>query len=252
MQEPSTFLISLAAVFVISFMKGAFGGGFAIMGIPLLALAMDPIEAGAMLAPLFVAMDFFALRYWSPSTWSKPDLRALLPALVLGITLGTWLLNVLDGRAVSILIGIVTLTFAARWYIGDGQVAHRQRSFVGAAVAGTASGVTTMVAHSGGPPLAMYLLPLGLPKNIYAGTTSLFFTAGNLLKLLPWLWLGATAGVPWGLMLLVLPAVPFGVWAGWRLHKNLEQKTLYRVLYALLILVAIKLIGDGVGGYWMT
>ncbi|AJG22590.1 INTEGRAL MEMBRANE PROTEIN (Rhomboid family) [Cupriavidus basilensis] len=36
-----------------------------------------------------------------------------------------------------------------------------------------------MVAHSGGPPLAMYLLPLGLGKEVYAGTTSMFFTVGT-------------------------------------------------------------------------
>ena len=70
-------------------MKGGFGGGFAIIGIPLLALVMDPLTAGALLAPLFVAMDLFALRYWRPKTWSKPDLTLLLPGLVAGIALGT-------------------------------------------------------------------------------------------------------------------------------------------------------------------
>lgn len=249
MADPATLIISVAAVFVIAFMKGAFGGGFAIVGIPLLALVMDPIEAGAMLAPLFVAMDLVALRYWSPSTWSKPDLKALIPALVVGIVLGTWLLGVLDGRAVAILIGSVTLLFAARWYLGGGQMVPRQRSFVAATAAGTVSGITTMVAHSGGPPLAMYLLPLGLPKNIYAGTTSLFFTAGNIIKLFPWLWLGAVAGAPWLLMLFVLPAVPIGVWAGWRLHERLDQGTLYRLLYALLVLVSAKLIWEGISGF---
>ena len=49
-----------------------------------------------------------------------------------------------------------------------------------------------MVAHSGGPPLAMYLLPLGLGKHVYAGTTSMFFTVGNLIKAAPWLALGAS------------------------------------------------------------
>lgn len=60
--------VALLAVGVIGFMKGAFGGGFAIIGIPLLALVMDPIAAGSLLAPLFVAMDVFALRYWRPRT----------------------------------------------------------------------------------------------------------------------------------------------------------------------------------------
>ena len=49
---------------------------------------MDPVTAGGLLAPLFIAMDLFALRYWKPSTWSKPDLVLLLPGLVIGIGFG--------------------------------------------------------------------------------------------------------------------------------------------------------------------
>ena len=72
----------LAAVFLIAFMRGAFGGGFAIVGIPLLSLVTDAVTAGALLAPLFVAMDVAAIRYWKPSTWSKPDLAVLVPSLL--------------------------------------------------------------------------------------------------------------------------------------------------------------------------
>jgi hypothetical protein len=85
----TTVLIAFAGVFLICFMKGAFGGGFSIVGIPLLSFVMDPVTAGGLLAPLFIAMDLFALRYWKPSTWSKPDLALLLPGLVIGIGLGS-------------------------------------------------------------------------------------------------------------------------------------------------------------------
>jgi hypothetical protein len=84
----ATILVTFAGVFLICFMKGAFGGGFSIVGIPLLSIVMDPVTAGGLLAPLFIAMDLFALRYWKPSTWSKPDLLALLPGLVTGIGFG--------------------------------------------------------------------------------------------------------------------------------------------------------------------
>ena len=69
----TTDFIAFAGVFLICFMKGAFGGGFSIIGIPLLSIVMDPVTAGGLLAPLFIAMDLFALRYWKPSTWSKPE-----------------------------------------------------------------------------------------------------------------------------------------------------------------------------------
>ena len=106
-----------------------------------------------------------------------------------------------------------------------------------------------MVAHSGGPPLAMYLLPLGLSKEVYVGTTSIFFTVGNAIKTVPWLLLVKPAGNVWILMALCLLAIPFGVWAGWRLHRRLDQRQLYMACYALLIVTALKLLWDGVSGY---
>lgn len=245
----STILIAFAGVFLICFMKGAFGGGFSIVGIPLLSFVMDPVTAGGLLAPLFIAMDLFALRYWTPSTWSKPDLVLLVPGLVVGIGLGYVLFRVLDHRAVAIVMAVVTLIFVGLWFFSDAKVTIRPRSTPKAVAAGLASGVTTMVAHSGGPPLAMYLLPLGLSKEVYAGTTSLFFTVGNATKAVPWLLLVRPSGNIWIVMAICLLAIPSGVWLGWRLHGKLDQQQIYRACYGLLVVTALKLLWDGVSGY---
>jgi uncharacterized protein len=244
-----TITVAFAGVFVISFMRGAFGGGFAIIGIPLLSTVMDPVTAGGLLAPLFVVSDIYALRYWKPSTWSKPDLRLLVPALVVGIGFGTAIFEALDHRAIAIIMAALTLAFVGLWFFRGAAVTIRPRSSPKAIAAGLASGVTTMVAHSGGPPLAMYLLPLGLTKEVYAGTTSLFFTVGNATKALPWLLLSMPTAPVWTLMALCLPAIPAGVWLGWRLHGRLDQRQLYRVCYGLLVVTATKLLWDGITGY---
>src|SRR5262249_55797527 len=97
----ATILAAFAGVFLICFIKEAFGGGLSIVGIPLLSIVMDPVTAGGLLAPLFIAMDLFALRYWKPSTWSKPDLVLLLPGLLIGIGLGYLVFRVLDHRAIA-------------------------------------------------------------------------------------------------------------------------------------------------------
>ncbi|MCK1279534.1 sulfite exporter TauE/SafE family protein [Bradyrhizobium sp. 61] len=245
----ATVIIAFCGVFLICFMKGAFGGGFSIVGIPLLSCVMDPVTAGGLLAPLFIAMDLFALRYWKPSTWSKPDLVLLLPGLVIGIALGYLLFRVLDHRAVAIVMAVVTLSFVGIWLVSDPKVVIRPRSSPKAVAAGLASGVTTMVAHSGGLPLAMYLLPLGLSKEVYAGTTSLFFTVGNAIKAVPWLLLVRPAGNVWIVMAACLFAIPSGVWLGWRLHGKLDQRQIYRAWHGLLAVTALKLLWDGVSGY---
>jgi uncharacterized protein len=245
----TTILIAFAGVFLICFMKGAFGGGFSIVGIPLLSIVMDPVTAGGLLAPLFIAMDLFALRYWKPSTWSKRDLALLLPGLVIGIGFGYLLFRVLDHRAVAIVMAVITLVFVGLWFFGGSQESIRPRSSPKAVAAGLASGVTTMVAHSGGPPLAMYLLPLGLGKEVYAGTTSLFFTVGNAIKAVPWLLLVRPAGNVWILMAACALAIPGGVWLGWRLHGRLDQRQIFRACYTLLVVTALKLLWDGISGY---
>ena len=245
----ATALVAFAGVFVICFMKGAFGGGFSIVGIPLLSIVMDPVTAGGLLAPLFVAMDLFALRYWKPSTWSKPDLVLLVPGLVVGIGCGYLLFRFLDHRAISIVMAATTLMFVGLWFFAGAEVVTVARSTPKAITSGLASGVTTMVAHSGGPPLAMYLLPLGLSKEIYAGTTSLFFTVGNATKAVPWLLLVKPTADTWTLMAICLLAIPAGVWLGFRLHGALDQRQVYRLCYGLLVVTALKLLWDGVSGY---
>ncbi|NIJ65991.1 hypothetical protein FHR20_002953 [Sphingomonas leidyi] len=245
----ATILVAFAGVFLISFMRGAFGGGFAIIGIPLLSLVMDPVTAGGLLAPLFIAMDLVALRYWKPSTWSRPDLKLLVPGLVIGIGFGYLVFQMLDHRAIAILMAAITLAFVGLWFVRGADVTVRPRSTPKAIAAGFTSGITTMVAHSGGPPLAMYLLPLGLSKALYAGTTSLFFTVGNATKLVPWLLLSQPGAKTWQLMGICLLAIPTGIWAGWRLHGTLDQRQVYRACYGLLVVTALKLLWDGISGY---
>src|ERR1700675_3726795 len=124
----ATVLIAFAGVFLICFMKGAFGGGVSIVGIPLLSFVMDPVTAGGFLAPLFIAMDLFSLRYWKPSTWSRPDLRLLVPGLVLGIGAGYVLFRGLEHRAIAILMAAITLIFVGLWLVRGGEVVVQPRS----------------------------------------------------------------------------------------------------------------------------
>lgn len=249
MPELLTFCVAALGVFLIAFMRGAFGGGFAIIGIPLLSLVMDPISAGALLAPLFIVMDVFALRYWSPGTWSKPDVVRLVPAALVGIAGGFLLMRSIDVHLTAIVIALVTLAFAGHWLIGGGVPETRRRSTSKALMWGTIGGVTTMVAHSGGPPLAMYLLPLGLAKAVYAGTTSIVFTAINLAKAGPWLVLGQPGRGLWILTALCVPVVPLGIHMGWLLHERLSHRQMYRACYGLLVVTACKLLWDGLRGY---
>jgi uncharacterized protein len=50
-------LLGLATTFVIAGRKGALGGGLAVLRIPLPSLAIDPVDAAIIVAPLVAFLD---------------------------------------------------------------------------------------------------------------------------------------------------------------------------------------------------
>lgn len=244
--DPLFYIVGWAATLLIAIGKGAFGGGLAILGIPLLALVTDPLSAAIIIAMLVSIMDLFALQSFGISTWSKPDLVWLLPGLIAGIGIGYVVFLEVDPRIVTLIIGVTTLVFTAHWF-AKGRLAPAGTLPVApipALLAGTASGFTTFVAHAGGPPVAMYLLARGLSKTSLVSTTVAIFTLGNWLKLPPYITLGLGRPETLWAALVLAPAAPLGIWLGRIVHKKLEQKALFFWCYVLLSLAALKLTVD--------
>jgi uncharacterized protein len=250
--DPLFYIVGLATTLVISLSKGAFGGGLAIIGVPLLSLVMPPIEAAIVVAPLVSFMDIFALGSFGPKTWSKPDLAWLMPGLLAGIALGYVFFALVDADLVGLAIGAITLSFTADYFL-RGRLAPaggHPTSAPFALLAGTASGFTSFVAHAGGPPAQMYLLWRGLDKTRFAGTNLALFTLGNFVKLFPYgllMWAHPNTFVS---AVLFAPAIPLGVWAGKWLHDRLEQRRLFFWCYVLLTFAAAKLIFDATRAYF--
>jgi uncharacterized protein len=244
--DPWFYVIGGVTTFLMGLAKGAFGGGLAIIGIPMLALVVDPIAAAIIVAPLVLFMDLFAVRAFPPSTWSKPDLSWLSIGMVAGVAVGWLVFESVDPRYVVLMIALVTLGFTLRWFLKD-RIAPPAGHGVepGRAIGlGAIGGFTTFIAHSGGPPIAMYLLGRNLDKAVYAGTTVAVFMLGNLLKIGPFIKLGMER--PWTLMgaLALAPIAPLGVWFGKVLHDRLDQKKLYFWCYVFLLMTGLKLFWD--------
>lgn len=248
--SPAFWLVGGLTIFVIAASKGAFGGGAASLGVPMLSLIMDPISAAIVVAPLISVMDMFTLRTFGPSSWSKPDLAVLMPGLLLGLGLGWLAFEWIDPRLVALMIGTISLAFALHWFW------KRRRRMEPAAkpvsgplgfVAGAASGFTTFIAHAGGPPVAMYLMRRNLGKTLFVGTTAAFFTLGNLIKLGPYGIMMTTRPDTLAGALLLVPAVPFGVWLGLRLHRHLSYDGIMLATNLLLIFGGGRLVWQSLG-----
>lgn len=249
--DPAFWLVGGVTIGIIAFSKGAFGGGAASLGVPMLSFVIDPIGAAIIIAPLVFAMDMFTLRAFGPSSWSRPDLRVLLPGLLVGLGLGWLMLARLDARWVGFSIGLVSLAFALHWFWRRARktaVAVRPVEPALGVLAGLASGFTTFIAHAGGPPVAMYLIRRGLDKRLFVGTNTAFFTLGNLLKLGPFGLLMASRPDTAAAALMLAPVIPLSVRAGIALHQRLNQDAILILTNALLLIGGARLLHVAIAG----
>ena len=253
--DPLFYVVGYATVFAISFLKGGFGGGFATLGIPFLAFVMDPLEAAIVMAPIVALQDLFAIPAYPPRTWSFPNLKLLAPALLIGLSIGFLAFVYVDQRIVVLTIAAITLIFTLRWFAArlrpaSGPPPEPTRPSLGPALLwGSMAGFTTFVAHSGGPPLQVYLLRQKLDKTVYAGTLTAVFAMGNVVKIGPYVWLGLGEPHTLWIAALLSPAVPVGVILGRLWHDRVEAERLYFICYVLLLLAGLKLLYDGVSGF---
>ncbi len=242
--DPWFWAVAVPAVLLTGLAKSGFASGLGSLATPMIALTLPVPQAAAVMLPLLMAMDATGLQ----QLWRVRDpalVRALVPSGLLGIALGTLCFGLLSMKAVSGLVGALTLAFLAQRLLFPPHTGGRlPAAWLGRACAVT-SGFTSFIIHAGGPPLQAYLLPLRLEPRVLAGTMSVYFACINLAKVLPYAALGL---VDLGLLAtsaLLLPLAPLGVWAGVRLLDRVSNAWFYRIAYLCMAVSGCKLLWDG-------
>ena len=247
--DPLFYAVSIPAVLLFGIAKGGFGGGLGVAAVPLMSLVMSPVQAAGILLPILCLMDLLSL--WAyRGKWVWPELRILVPASMLGILTGTLLFGFMSAGVVKLIIGAVAILFTTHhWFTRQarqsGPATYVPRSF--GIIGGAGAGFTSFIAHSGGPPISMYLLRRPLNRTEFVATTVVFFAAVNYVKLVPYGWLGQLATDNLMASLVLAPFAPIGIGLGIWLHNNVSDRLFFRFVYVLLFVVALKLISDGLG-----
>ena len=249
--EPSFYLLAAIVVLLPGMSKGGFAGGLGTLAVPLLTLAIDPRVAAAIMLPILVCMDFVSLATYRKYC-DRAILMTLVPAAIVGIIIGTLTFQLMSAQFIRLIIGLLSLYiggqfFVKRWRKTDlskGSLPSPAPSPKKGRLWGCVSGFTSFVAHAGGPPLSIYLLPLRLDKSVMVGTSVVFFTLINAAKLIPYAWLGQLTNEHLLTSLVLLPLAPIGVRLGVYLHQRVTEDFFYWLSYSLLALVGIKLISE--------
>jgi uncharacterized membrane protein YfcA len=243
--DPLFYAAAVPAILLMGVSKGGFGSGAGLFATPLMALTVPIPQAAAIMLPILIAMDITGL--WAyRGRYSRENLKLILAGGIVGIAIGALTFRYLSDAWIRVILGAMSIAFVAQRYLvraSSGTPAPRStaKGFFWSA----AAGVTSTIAHAGGPPLSIYLLPQRLEKSVLVGTTVVFFAAVNLVKLVPYAWLGLFDTRNLWTSAVLIPLAPVGIFLGVKLMRRLSEALFYRVCYSLLLVVGAKLLWDG-------
>jgi uncharacterized membrane protein YfcA len=233
------------AVVLSGISKGGLGAAGGLM-VPIMSLTISPVQAAAIALPILLTMDVVGV-YAYRNDWDRRQIATLLPAGIIGLALGWATFRYLNDNWIRLLLGCISCGFVA-YSVLRRPPAPAAPNLLKGYVCGTAAGFTTFVAHAGGPPFAIYLLPLRLATAVYVGTTVVYFTVMNALKVVPYAQLGLFDARTLWTAAVMLPVAIGGMLLGLWLRRRMSPKWFYRVAYTLLFATGTKLLFDGLSG----
>lgn len=239
-------LVAFAALLV-GVAKAGLGGGVGVLATPVMALAMPVSDAAALMLPVLIGTGFFTVGHYRRAA-SGRDLGLLLPASLVGIAAGALTFDALADheRALEAAVGILVLGFVA-WRLAAPHLTGRLQktappSLAWGGLMGALAGFGSTLAHAGGPPVTVYLLPRRLPRHVFVGTMAWFFFVLNLVKLIPYGWLGLLSVQRLALALALLPLAGLGTFLGVWLLRHMSELLFMRFVTALLAVTGLQLI----------
>ena len=244
--DPFFYYVAIPAVIFFGMAKGGMGSAFGLISVPLMALAVSPLQAAAILLPILLVMDVVAVKsFWRE--WDHLNLKLTLPGAMLGILLGTFTFSYLNDDAIRLMLGLIVILFISN-YLLNKHVAAKPPTAIRGAWWGGVAGFTSFGIHSGGPPISIFVLPQRLEKRRLMATFAYFFAVVNVVKLIPYTALGQFSSQNLMTSLVLVPLAPVGVLLGVWLLDRIEEDWVYGLSYFGLALLGIKLTFDGVTG----
>ena len=242
--DPWFYAVAIPAMIILGVAKGGFGA-IGILTVPILSLVISPVQAAAIVLPILVISDIVSVISYR-GLYDLTTVKIMLPGALIGIGIGWWTAAWVTAQEIRLIIGAIAVLFALNYWFRRHLYQHPHgHNVVAGGFWGTVAGFTSFVSHAGGAPFQMYTVPLRLPPRVFAGTSVLTFFIINLVKTVPYFFLGqfdATNLETSAILLPVsVPATFLGVW----LIKVIDATIFYRAVYILIFLIGLYLVWDG-------
>jgi len=236
-------VIPAAVAFLIGLAKGGFGGMLGALAVPLMALVMPAREAIGVVLPILMFADVFAVA----SHWRKWNIKLvflLIPGAILGVTIGTIFITNAPSDILRKFLGVIVLLFSIYKLLESRilkSIQYAGKNWHGI-VFGTITGFSSSLAHTGGPPVSIYLLLQDIKPRMFIATSALFFMILNWIKVPFYLYANMfnfeiLLGYTW-----LIPIVPLGVLVGRWFSVRVSKKVFEKIIVILLCIAGLMLL----------
>jgi uncharacterized membrane protein YfcA len=238
--SPWLLLLAPAVIVVAYTVFGLSGFGSTMVSVPILAHFL-PVS---YLAPLMVLLDLACAVFLGATGRrhvSKPELKNLIPFMLVGLALGATLLVGMPDRWLRVALGVFAIAVGVYSVINP--TLSRTISRLWCIPTGIVGGAAATVFGAGGPLYATYLSGRIHDKNELRATISSLISLSALLRALVYLASGLLLHLAIFVGMLVLaPFVWIGLKIGTRIHVSLTQAQLRQVLGVLLVVMGLSLL----------
>jgi len=240
MPSVAALMVVAGALFVGSALNALVGFGFALVTVPVMALAVGPKEAVVLSAMLgLMSNSGVSLRHRSEV--QRRVVGRIIAGSVLGMPVGLAVLVAVPERWIG--IGISAVVLAAVALIATGRRVESVPPLADV-VAGFVSGVLNTSVGVSGPPVVIALHGHGLDKARFRATASAVFGLAGAVAVALFALTGRIAPALVGTALVAVPAWPAGWWVGDRLHRSVDEERLRSlVLWLLTATALVSLLG---------
>lgn len=243
LDDPQMLILALVAATCIGLSKAGFSG-ISMVSVVLLADIYGARASVGLALPLLIAADLMAYpAFLKHGSW-KPVWK-LLPATLVGLLLGWWLLGEIDDQIARKIIGSCVLLMVLiqtlrklRPVIFD-QLSESHGFGISAGILG---GFATMLANAAGPVIQLYFLARRVPKMELIGIGARFFLLINLMKVPLNARLALITEESLWENAKLLPGVFVGILAGRWLIKHVPQAAFEWMIVGFSFFAAVRLL----------
>lgn len=243
------FAVITLSVTILGLSKGGFAG-IGMVSTPMVASVCDPITAVGLMLPIMLVQDVVAVYHYRRE-FNGEILRRMIPGGALGVCAAYLTASFVPEWGAQILLGIVSMTFSV-WqtvmhYRGVPEIegANKHDRLL-AVSAGAAAGFASAITNAGSPPFQVYVMRKRLRKEVYVGTSVMFFASMNAMKMPSFTALGLFSAENLKISALFVPLAVIASWLGACLVRYVNPRSFDFIIIAILFGIGLLLIVQGI------